>query len=349
MARTPFPSMDSLLKIQIDDYALNGRRTSQIIPGRWKHVAIALRGATHADIRQRLFAYPARRRAEGAAPATIRNELSYLRRSLNLAVKAGLLAATPPMPTITVRNARQGFIEASDFSRLHAQLPAHLKGMILFMYITGWRSGEVRELRWRDVDEKACVIRIEHTKNDRPRTLPYGCLDELRRVLRLQRASAAIWEARLREPTEFVFQRYGKQILYFKGAWDRACKRAGVGKLLPHDLRRTAVRNFERAGISRSVAMKITGHLTESMYQRYAIVNEADVTEGLEKLAWIRDGIKKPPSPRNGGRMVFADSPITDAPVASFDADKVAKHRGLIDRGWKPPFVYQKGTGRKRR
>ena len=31
--------------------------------------------------------------------------------------------------------------------------------------------------------------------------------------------------------------------------------------------------------------MKITGHLTESVYRRYAIVSEADISDGLGKLA----------------------------------------------------------------
>jgi hypothetical protein len=65
----------------------------------------------------------------------------------------------------------------------------------------------------------------------------------------------------------------------------RLCKRAGVPGRLIHDLRRTAVRKFERAGVSRSVAMKLSGHKTESIYRRYAIVSDRDLAEGVKKVA----------------------------------------------------------------
>ena len=45
------------------------------------------------------------------------------------------------------------------------------------------------------------------------------------------------------------------------------------------------MRNLERAGISRSVAMKLTGHKTEAVYRRYAIVAENDLREAGAKLA----------------------------------------------------------------
>jgi hypothetical protein len=56
-----------------------------------------------------------------------------------------------------------------------------------------------------------------------------------------------------------------------------------------HDFRRTAVRNLERAGVPRSTAMKLVGHKTESIYRRYAIVDEAMLKEGAEKIARLAE------------------------------------------------------------
>jgi hypothetical protein len=56
------------------------------------------------------------------------------------------------------------------------------------------------------------------------------------------------------------------------------------GGRIPHDFRRTAVRNLARAGVSDSVAMKMTGHLTESVYRRYAIADQRDLRVAVERL-----------------------------------------------------------------
>jgi hypothetical protein len=57
---------------------------------------------------------------------------------------------------------------------------------------------------------------------------------------------------------------------------------------IPHDFRRTAVRNLERVGVPRSAAMAMVGYRTESIYRRYAIADEGMLKESASKLAALQ-------------------------------------------------------------
>ena len=75
-----------------------------------------------------------------------------------------------------------------------------------------------------------------------------------------------------------------KRIKALTKAWQAACIAAGCPGRIPHDLRRSAVRTFVRAGISETVAMKLSGHLTPSVFRRYDITSDADLREAAARL-----------------------------------------------------------------
>jgi integrase len=204
-----------------------------------------------------------------------------------LAVRAGKASHRPLFPAIRVQNTRKGFFEPDQLQAVLKELPDYLRTVIKFAYLTGWRKSEVIGLQWRQVDFTAGSVRLEPgtTKNDEGRVFPFAALPALKALLDEQRELTIALERRKEEIIPWVFHRYGKQIRFFHDAWREACKRAGVPGHLVHDLRRTAFRNLERAGVPRSWAMKLTGHKTESVYLRYAIVSEADLSEGVRKLA----------------------------------------------------------------
>jgi integrase len=108
---------------------------------------------------------------------------------------------------------------------------------------------------------------------------------ELREVLTAQLERTREFEKETGQIIPWLFHRAGLQIKGFRKAWISACDRAKLQGRIPHDFRRTAVRNLERAGVPRSAAMAMVGHKTQSIYQRYAIADESMLKDGAAKLA----------------------------------------------------------------
>ena len=166
-------------------------------------------------------------------------------------------------------------------------MPDHLKALFVVAYHCGNRLGENRKLRWDQVDWNGGEIRIEkrQAKGKRPRTLPiYGDMMEW---LEWQ------WERRAPD-CDLVFHWNGKPIGSHIKGWKHACAAAGLAWLKPHDLRRSAIRNMERAGIPRSVAKAISGHKTDSVYQRYDVVADGDLKAAAEKLEQYKSVLQQP-------------------------------------------------------
>jgi integrase len=271
-----------------DDYIVNGRRSLKRAEVSLAHLRAFFGLAKALDITtDTLSGYVRARREHGAALATIQNELAALKRAFTLAIRAERLSHRPAFPILHIENARQGFLERADLDAVCAELPDALRPVVRFAYLTGWRKREILGLTWADVDMSAGIVRLDaaRSKNKRGRVFPFGAMPELAALLTAQRDATSDVERRTGSIVRAVFHRNGKAITSYDVAWRSACQRAGVPGRLIHDCRRSAVRNLERAGVSRSVAMQLVGILTDSIYKRYAIVAEADLAEGVAKLA----------------------------------------------------------------
>jgi integrase len=219
---------------------------------------------------------------EGAANATINRELSALKRMLNIRARQ-----TPPkvdrvpyIPMLRENNTLKGFFEHSEFVALRDKLPYYLKGFVTFAYKTGWRMSEISDFTWNQVDRDNGIVRLEpvETKNDEARTVYLD--EELQEIFHNQ------WENRKNFlPYVFLNENNSDKIKNFRKTWIAACKDAKIGNRLFHDFRPTAVRNMVRAGIPENVAMKISGHKTRSVFDRYNIVNDADLQLAAQKQA----------------------------------------------------------------
>jgi integrase len=245
-------------------------------------------------------AYVAERQKAGAANATINRELAALKRMFTLARRAGKLLAAPYIAMLEEDNARQGFFEREQFEAVRRHLPAAVRPVITFAYLTGWRiPSEVLTLQWHQVDFVAAVVRLNvgTTKNGDGRTFPFGSLPELRELLEAQQAATKAAEKATGRIVPWVFHRKGSQVRFFRRSWITACERAGCPGRIPHDLRRTAVRNLVRHGVPERVAMMLSGHKTRSVFERYNVVSERDLNESVQKLAGTISGTIDAPEP----------------------------------------------------
>jgi len=89
---------------------------------------------------------------------------------------------------------------------------------------------------------------------------------------------------RLYPDCPYLCQRNGKPFFELLHGWYAACKRGGITGKNFHDLRRTAARNLVRAGVPETVAMRISGHKTRSVFDRYNVTSEEDLQQAANRL-----------------------------------------------------------------
>ncbi len=283
-----------------EHYATTGVRNLEETGYRLKHLGHYFKNMRAAQIGSaEITAYARHRQREGAANATINRELETLGRMLRLAFEHNKLARVPVIHKLQPSPPRQGFFEPEQFEAVKRHLSPDLQLAITIDYTYGWRAqSEVLTLQKRHVDLEAGTLRLDpgSTKNDDARVV--YLTPELKGLLAAQLERVSRLEREMGQVIPHLFPHLtgpwrGKRIQDFKKRWKAACVQAGCPGMLRHDFRRTAVRNLVNSGVPERIAMKVTGHRSRMVFDRYHIISPADLQEATRKL--VVNGPAQPP------------------------------------------------------
>jgi integrase len=325
-------TFDELAEDFLTDYRVNKRDSLSKAETSVKYLKETFGGMKAVSITTaKVKAYVEVRMERGFSNATINRELAALKRMFHLGAQCTppKVSLIPYIPMLKESNVRKGFFEASEYKALKDALPEEVKPIVTFGYHSGWRISEILGLTWDRMDLHEGIARLDpgETKNEEGRILYMNkeLMEEMRAVHRKRQLGCP-----------YVFHRNGEPIKGFRKAWVSACIKIGLCEPLRdehgnpilikgrksgekivkvptkifHDFRRTAIRDMVRAGVSERVAMKISGHKTRNVFDRYNIVSDQDLRDAAwKKQAYFeRQNVAEPSDPGRGEVIQFSQA-----------------------------------------
>lgn len=223
-------------------------------------------------------------------PKTINNHLAVLGRLLRVAKKRGLIDVLPEVSPIRLSPTDADFLTFQEAETLVAATDGQLHAMVQLLLHTGLRIGELRGLRWSDVDLERATMRVRI--NDW-----YGIEDSpksgKKRDIPLNEVAHATLKAHRHRRSPYVFLDAQGQKLrhnsYVKPLWS-ACKRAGLRQVTWHVLRHSFASHLVMRGVPLKAVAELMGHSTTYVTERYSHLSPDVPRTAVEALVRHTDG-----------------------------------------------------------
>lgn len=271
--------VEAKLKNEVDEGFKDLKSSRQ----RWEnHLKAELGNTRVRDLTaKRMREYRQKRQKEGAPPSTVNRELSVVRAAYKLAWKDDVIRLNdiPHFPMVSEKNRRRkGFLSPEQYQAVFdacMRVGLWLAAAMQTAHDFGWRRGEVFPMQVSQVDLGSNTMYLPDSKNGEGRLMVMT--DKVRELV----AQCV----KGKKPTDYVFTRDGNRpVKSLYKSWREAMREAQVPTLHFQDLRRTATRNLVRAGVPKSVAQQVTGHLDPKVFDRYDISDLADLQDAKKKL-----------------------------------------------------------------
>ena len=232
-------------------------------------------------------------RRKQVAPATVNRQLATLRRALRLAHEWKVIDRVPRIRLLQGERTREFVLTREVEAKYLEAVPEPLADIAILMLDTGLRDGEALALKWSDVHmQPAGGAKFGYLQVQK------GKSAKARRTLSLTARAVTMLTARSKTSTsEFVFcGRLGKPILVT--SLDHQHSKVRESLKLPadfvvHSLRHTMLTRLGLLGVDAFTIMKIAGHSSITVSQRYVHPSPESVERAFEKLEESRQGVAR--------------------------------------------------------
>jgi integrase len=220
------------------------------------------------------------RSGEKRTPGTCNRYMVSLAHCCSVAVKMGWLRENPcrKVEKLEEPKGRTRFLSDDERKALLESCEEHtdknINLVVVLALSTGMRSGEIRNLKWSDINIRHKRIVLHDTKNNETRTVPLvgHALDLMNQKVR-------------RIDSPYVFAgRFSDRPASFREAWDEVVVTAGLDDFRFHDCRHTAASYLAMNGATLSELSEILGHKTLAMVKRYSHLTEQHTAKIVSRM-----------------------------------------------------------------
>ncbi len=225
--------------------------------------------------------YKSKRRQEGASPRTINYELTLMSHAFNIAIREWEWIDVNPVKKGSkekLNNQIERWLTDEEEKSLLSASPVWLRPIILFAISTGFRMGEILNLKWSQIDLVRKEVTISEQKNKQIDTLP------------LNNAAMIVLKDKWnnhQEEVEYVFPSQNKTRISNRNlfrAFDNAKNKAKIENFRFHDLRHTFATRLVRSGVDLYAVQKLGRWKTVSMVTRYGHHNTESLRSSIEVM-----------------------------------------------------------------